>query len=105
MGGEVQRSANRQLCACAHIHIHIHIDDNKDVDDDDDDDGSDLFIGIGGSGRQSATRLAAFMADFDLFMIEITKNYTATEWREDMKKVSCVCLCMISFSFLDICSA
>lgn len=27
------------------------------------------------------------MADFDMFMIEITKNYTATEWREDVKKV------------------
>ena len=27
------------------------------------------------------------MADFDMFQIEITKNYTATEWREDIKKV------------------
>lgn len=45
------------------------------------------FVGIGGSGRQSAVKLATFMADFDMFMIEITKNYTATEWREDVKKV------------------
>jgi dynein heavy chain len=36
-------------------------------------------LGIGGSGRQSAAKLATFMADFDMFQIEITKNYTATE--------------------------
>lgn len=46
-----------------------------------------LCTGIGGSGRQSATRLATFMADYDLFQIEITRNYTKSEWREDVKKV------------------
>ena len=27
------------------------------------------------------------MADFDMFQIEITKNYTMNEWREDIKRV------------------
>lgn len=50
----------------------------------------ELCPGIGGSGRQSATRLATFMADYDLFQIEITRNYTKSEWREDVKKVSAI---------------
>ncbi|XP_078090943.1 dynein axonemal heavy chain 3-like [Mustelus asterias] len=49
--------------------------------------GHALLIGIGGSGRQSATRLTAFMADIEVVQVSIQKAYTLSEWRDDVKKV------------------
>jgi len=49
--------------------------------------GNALLIGIGGSGRQSCTRLAASIMDYTVVEIEISKTYGKNEWREDLKRL------------------
>lgn len=52
-----------------------------------------LLMGIGGSGRQSYTRIAAHIMDYELFQIELTRNYSLKDWNDYIKemllKISC----------------
>ena len=67
------RDALRHICRVARIVRHPR--------------GNCMFIGVGGSGRRSLTRLAAYASEMALFTIEITKQYRQIEFHEDLKRL------------------
>ncbi|XP_060896803.1 dynein axonemal heavy chain 2-like [Labrus mixtus] len=49
--------------------------------------GNMLLVGVGGSGRQSLSKMAAFICEYQVFQVEVTKQYRKQEFRDDIKKL------------------
>ncbi|KAJ1446978.1 dynein heavy chain and region D6 of dynein motor-domain-containing protein [Pelagophyceae sp. CCMP2097] len=53
--------------------------------------GSMMLVGVGGSGKQSLTNLAAFIAGHELFQIAVTKTYTLNSFLDDIRAMYKAC--------------
>lgn len=47
-----------------------------------------MLIGVGGSGKQSLSKLASFIAHCQISQLEFGKNYGIEAFRADLQKIS-----------------
>jgi len=50
-----------------------------------------MLIGVGGSGKQSLSKLASFIMNSQTYQIELVKNYNSESFRGDLQKIAKIC--------------
>lgn len=64
--------------------------------------GNAMLVGVGGSGKKSLTRLAAYCAGYSVFSISLVRNYGESEFRQDLKQLfKCASTGPVVFLFTD----
>jgi dynein heavy chain, axonemal len=47
-----------------------------------------MLIGVGGSGKQSLSKLSGFIMKCEKYQIELIKNYNSDAFRNDLQKIA-----------------
>lgn len=50
--------------------------------------GNAMLIGVGGSGKQSLSKLSSFIMKCERYQIELVKNYNSEAFRNDLQKIA-----------------
>lgn len=50
--------------------------------------GNAMLIGVGGSGKQSLSKLSSYIMKCERYQIELVKNYNSEAFREDLRKLA-----------------
>jgi len=46
-----------------------------------------LLVGLGGSGKMALCQLACYIMNIDAYTIEIKKNFSLDDWKDELKKI------------------
>lgn len=89
----LQRGSSTEFCPClpnvAQVARIVRIVLN--------DGGHALLVGVGGSGKQSLSRLAAFICGYSVSQIVISSTYSINDLKEDLKTMyNKVCVLFVS---------
>ena len=49
--------------------------------------GNVMMVGVGGSGKQSVVRMAAFLRGYEVEQLSVTSSYSLLDLKDDFKKL------------------